>query len=62
MNSNSNVCTLEFLKRLRDPRMPRYGGHEFKGAGVGMGRFLLGLTAYAVKRHKGRVVIVNEAY
>ena len=59
--NNKEIRILELLKRLRDSRMPRFGGHEYKGAGVGMGRFLLGLTAHGFKKN-GKVVISNGAY
>lgn len=52
---------LELLKRLRDPRMPKHGGYAYNGRGVGMGRLLLGQTAYAQKRN-GKVVVTNGAY
>jgi len=58
---DKSLKLMELLRRLRDPRMPRFGGHEYKGLGVGMGRFLLGLTAYAEHRN-GKVLLSNRAF
>jgi len=55
------VRTLQLLKRLQDPRCPKFGGHEYAGRGRGMGRLILNVTAYAITRN-GKVVISNGAY
>ena len=53
--------TLLLLQLLRDPRMPPFGGFESGGRGLGMGRFLLGLTITGLKIN-GRMVLSNGAY
>ena len=58
---NKDLRLLELLKRLRDPRCPRFGGVGYAGRGYGMGRFLLGLTAYVEKKN-GKVVLRNGLY
>src|SRR3990167_8390796 len=55
--NSENLAAL--VKLLKDPRMPTYGGHEYKGAGTGMGRLLLGLTAHG-RKINGKVVRSEE--
>lgn len=58
---NKEMRLMYLLKRINDPRCPRFGGFGYRGHGVGMGRLLLAVTAHAWKRN-GKVVLTNGAY
>jgi hypothetical protein len=52
---------IKFIRTIRDRRIPRFGGHDYRGWGKGHGRFFLALTLNMTKRN-GKAVFTNEAF